>query len=188
MAAKRSVKFLEKPVRELKPAPYNPRDISEAAFTGLMESIKKFGFVDPLIENSRTGLLVGGHQRLKAAEALGIETVPVVQVDLSDSEEKALNVTLNNPRISGFYTDALQDLLGEIEMDLGAEFAALKLDELVMPDGWESDTGQVDDTEENLDGIDAKIVIKCPQDIAEEVRVYVQRKLLETSFEGVTLA
>jgi hypothetical protein len=188
MTQKSPLKIADVPVADLKPAPYNPRDISEVAFEGLKESIKKFGFVDPVIVNVRTGLMVGGHQRLKAALALGLASVPAVHVDLSPSEEKALNVTLNNQRISGHYTDALQELLGEIAVDLGeAEMAALKLDELVVPDGWGSDTEQVEDTEENLDGIQAKIVVRCPQPIADEVRIYIQRKLLETAFEGVTL-
>lgn len=183
----KELKIVHMPVSKVKPAPYNPRAISDAAFEGLKESIKKFGFVDPLVLNTRSGLLVGGHQRLKAAEALGLKTVPVVQVSLSPTEEKALNATLNNPRISGFYTDALQDLLGEIKVDLGDAFTALKLDEMLLPEGWDAGTEKVDKTEENLDGITATIKINCPQEIRDEVRIYVQRKLLETAFEGVTI-
>lgn len=141
-------------ISDVKPAKYNPRDISDSAFEGLKESIKKFGLVDPLIVNTRTNVLVGGHQRLKACEALGMTHVPVVEVDLSLAEEKALNVTLNNQKISGFYTDALQDLLDEIKIDV-PEFEELKLDALFpeLPDfepGDEDDQGKLDEKKLNV--------------------------------------
>lgn len=129
---KASIEIVMCPTSEVRPAPYNPRCISSASFEGLKESIKKFGFVDPLIVNVRTGLLVGGHQRLKAAEALGLTHVPVVQVDLSAVEEKALNVTLNNSRISGFFTETLQQLLDEIKAEAPELMAPLMLEDLVI--------------------------------------------------------
>ena len=129
MAKKFEVKMYD--IEDINPAAYNPRDISSLSFEGLKESLKKFGFVDPLIVNTRSGNLVGGHQRVKAAEAIGLTEVPVVEVDLSPSEEKALNVTLYNPNISGHYTDSLGDLLREIKLDIPPElFEALRLDEL----------------------------------------------------------
>lgn len=71
------VKWL--PIQKINPAAYNPRRISDEALSGLKESIKKFGFVEPLVINTKTGNLVGGHQRLKAAENLGMKTVPIVE-------------------------------------------------------------------------------------------------------------
>ena len=186
MSTSRKIKLVQLKLTDLKPAPYNPRDITDAAFEGLKESIRKFGFVDPLVMNTRTGLLVGGHQRLKAAQALEMETVPVVQVDLSEVEEKALNITLNNHKISGHYTDVLQDLLSEIADDLGEELmAGLKLDDLVLEDGWETDIDRAEKTEESDERAPAVIKIKCPQDLKDEVLVIIKRALLETSLEGV---
>jgi ParB-like chromosome segregation protein Spo0J len=173
---------------ELKPAPYNPRAIGEPALAGLIESLKKFGMVDPIIVNIRTGLMVGGHQRLKAAAALGWTEVPTIEVDLSPSQEKALNVTLNNPKISGHYTEALQDILEELRVDFSEEeLGVLKLDDLEIPNGWDSDTETVDKTEENLDGIKATIKVKCPQDIKDDVLVILKRAFIETSLEGVEI-
>jgi hypothetical protein len=180
--------IIHRKITDLKPASYNPRAISDAAFEGLKESIKKFGLVDPLIVNTRTGLLVGGHQRLKAAEALGIEEVPTVEVDLTPAQEKALNVSLNNQKISGHYTDVLNDLLDEIAVDFSEEeMAALKLDELRIPDSWDTGTEAADDAEENLDGIKALIKVKCPQDIKDEVLIILKRAFIETSLEGVEI-
>ncbi len=53
--------------------------------------------------------------------------------------------------------------------------------------GWESSTESVDKTEENLDGISAIIKIKCPQEIYDEVSIFIKAKLLETSFSGVEI-
>jgi hypothetical protein len=116
-------------INQINPAKYNPRTITDTAFAGLKESLKKFGMPQPLVVNKRNNVLVSGHQRLKAAEALQWQTVPVVYVDLSPAEEKALNVTLNNQAISGTFTEGLQELLQEIKIEL-PEYNELKLDAL----------------------------------------------------------
>jgi hypothetical protein len=60
--------------------------------------------------------LVGGHQRVKAAKLAGITTVPVAFVDLSEAEEKALNVALNSHTIQGKYdTEILSTLVDDIK-------------------------------------------------------------------------
>lgn len=95
-------------------AKYNPRKISDRDLNNLVQSIERFGFVDPLIVNDRTGTLVGGHQRIKAAKKLGLKDVPVVAVDLSEVEEKALNVALN--KISGEWDlDLLRGVLEDVQ-------------------------------------------------------------------------
>lgn len=122
-------------ITKIKPAKYNPRRIDDDAFAGLCESLKKFGMPQPLVVNSRSGVLVSGHQRLKAAESLGWAEVPVVYVDLSDAEEKALNVTLNNRHIGGDYTEGVADVLAEIREALGDDFMeSLRLDEIEVPE------------------------------------------------------
>lgn len=183
----RKIRITELKVSEINPAPYNPRAITEEAFEGLKASLQKFGMPEPLVVNGRGRVLVGGHQRLRAAQSLGWETVPVVLVDLSESEEKALNVTLNNPRIAGFFTDSLQDILGYLRADLGAEFAELKLDDLVIPDAWNEGADEVAAIEDNLDGIRATIKVKCPQGIKDDVLVILKRAFIETSLEGVEI-
>ena len=88
-------------IADLEPAPYNPRQISEEALAGLGTSVDRFGLVEPVVWNRRTGHVVGGHQRLKVLQARGVTETDVVVVDLPEGEEKALNVALNSPRIAG---------------------------------------------------------------------------------------
>ena len=95
-------------------ASYNPRKIADHDLAALRRSLKFFGTVEPIIVNTRSGHIVGGHQRVKAAEAEGIDTMPVVYVDLDDPSEKQLNLALN--RISGeFDLDKLQEVLADLQ-------------------------------------------------------------------------
>lgn len=105
-------------ISDLNAAAYNPREQSEESRAGLIASIKKFGFVDPIIVNKKNNTIIGGHQRVEAASSLGFNELPCVYVDMDDVEEKALNVVLNSQEISGNYTDDLQNLLQEIKLDL----------------------------------------------------------------------
>ena len=106
-------------------ADYNPRKISESEMASLVRSLKRFGFVDPVVVNRRTGdawagdpsegslVVVGGHQRLRAAKTLGIKVVPTATVYLDRDDEKVLNLALN--RISGEWDlDKLAALLKDL--------------------------------------------------------------------------
>ncbi len=119
------------PVVKLRPAPYNPRKIDRAAMAGLTKSMERFGDVQPIVWNERSGYIVGGHQRLKVLKRKKVQEVAVVVVDLDDTEEKALNVALNNPHVAGEFTDGLAALLAEIQADDAALFSDLRFDALL---------------------------------------------------------
>ncbi len=130
MAIRRNPESRKMKVADLTPASYNPRKISDGAMKGLTASVERFGLVQPIVWNRRTERVVGGHQRLKVLVAEGIEETDVIVVDLPESEEKALNLALNNPSIAGEFTDDLDSLLAEVQADLPELFADLRLDEL----------------------------------------------------------
>ncbi len=79
----------------LRPWPGNPRVMPEADLARLGRSIETFGMVEPLVVRRSDQLVIGGHQRLLAAQHLGLTQVPVVYVEVGDTEAKALNVALN---------------------------------------------------------------------------------------------
>lgn len=102
------------PIEQIKFAPYNPRVMDDAEFEKLKHSITVFGYVDLLVWNQKTGNVVGGNQRLKAALALGFKEIEVVVVDLPIAKEKALNIALN--KISGkFDLEKLAPILTELQ-------------------------------------------------------------------------
>lgn len=116
---------------ELIPSDYNPRLIDERSMSGLIESIKRFGLVQPIIVNKRSGNVVGGHQRLRALQKIGgYDNVDVIEVDLDQTEEKTLNIALNNQYIQGKFTNDLQDLLDELSTDTPEDYEKLLLDQL----------------------------------------------------------
>ena len=92
------MKVINVKIKELKEAEYNPRQISEDAFAQLKTSLEKFECVEPAVVNNnpdRTNVIVGGHQRIKAAKALGWKEFPCVYVKLTPEQEKELNIRLN---------------------------------------------------------------------------------------------
>lgn len=103
------------PLAEVEDSYYNPREVlrpGDPDYEQIKASIEKYGIVEPLVYNERTGRLVGGHQRKRVLQELGYVEAPFSIVDLSDEEEKALNIALN--RGGRWDLDGLSSLLDEI--------------------------------------------------------------------------
>ncbi len=115
---------------DLKPAPYNPRDISNDALSGLRHSLEKFGYVDLLVVNKRNMRIISGHQRYKILQTDGVETVTAILVDVDEIQEQAMNVTLNSPEITGQWTAALIPLLERLRNEASEDYINLRLKNL----------------------------------------------------------
>ena len=105
----------ELPLKELKPAAYNPRKKlkkGDKEYEKIKQSLLKFGYVDPIIVNEDL-TVIGGHQRLTVLKDLDYETAKCVIVKLSKEDEKALNIALN--KITGQWDEAL---LADLLLDL----------------------------------------------------------------------
>ena len=103
-------------IDQINPAAYNPRlDLKpgDPDYEKLRKSIETFGYVEPLVWNSRTGNLVSGHQRLKILIEQGAEEVDVSVVDLGPEQEKILNLALNKIR-GDWDNEKLGQLLDEL--------------------------------------------------------------------------
>jgi len=111
----------KKNTADLLPADYNPRkDLKpgDAEYEKLKRSIEQFGYVEPVIWNKTTGRVVGGHQRLKVLQDMGITEVDCVVVEMDQEKEKALNIALN--KISGDWDkDKLMLLIADLQ---GSDF------------------------------------------------------------------
>ena len=98
-------------INKLKPAGYNPRQISKKQYNDLKQSIEKFGLVDPIIIN-KDFTVIGGHQRLKVCKELNYKEIDCVALFLTKEEEIELNIRLNK---SGGDWDF--DLLSNFEIE-----------------------------------------------------------------------
>ncbi|MFH1694704.1 MAG: DNA methyltransferase [Patescibacteria group bacterium] len=129
------LKVVQVSVKDLKPAPYNPRKHSKEVAEQLKESIKRFGMVDPLVCNSaseRKNVVIGGHFRLKIAKELGYKEVPVVYVSISSlKREQELNLRLNK-NIGEFDLDLLAAFDESVLGDIG--FSSEELDDIFITD------------------------------------------------------
>ena len=79
-------------INKLKPAAYNPRQISTKQYKDLKQSIEKFGLVDPIIINENGYVVIGGHQRLKICKELKHKEVGCVILNLNTEQERELNI------------------------------------------------------------------------------------------------
>ena len=120
------------PVSVLKPAEYNPRKKlkkGDKEYKKIENSIREFGFADPLVVNADM-TIIGGHQRLNVAIDLGYTEVPCAIVDVDKTREKALNIALN--KITGAWDDQmLADLLKDLEnVNFNLDFTGFEAPEI----------------------------------------------------------
>ena len=79
----------------LRPYPGNARAHSRKQIKLIADSIKRFGFINPILVTDDFEV-VAGHGRLQAAKSLGMQLVPVVAISsLSEADKKALIIADN---------------------------------------------------------------------------------------------
>jgi len=118
------------PFSSVKPLPENARVISDASLAALEVSLDRFGYVEPIVWNERTGHIVGGHQRYDILAESGVSEASMVVVDMSHEDEIDASLALNNPKIEGTWDDSAVTLLEQVEEADDALFRSLRMDAL----------------------------------------------------------
>lgn len=110
-------------ISELKPFTKNARDHSPRQIRQLTRSIKKFGFVVPILVDASLNI-IAGHGRLLAAERLGLAEVPVILLDyLTEPEVRTLAIADNRITENSRWNDQLlAEQLNELSL-LGLDFS-----------------------------------------------------------------
>ncbi len=146
---------------ELVPMPGNPRR-NEKAIPKVAESIKRFGWTNPILARRSDRVVVAGHTRLAAAKHLGVDKVPVIWLDLDPVGSRLYNLADNQLSTIAEWdqpllADMIRDLLGEDggEADLAiAGFDEDELDRLLdagrVPAEGETDPDDVPETPTNV--------------------------------------
>ena len=127
-------------VNDIKPYKNNPR-INEKAIPYVMNSIKEFGFKNPIIID-KNNIIICGHTRLESAKRLKYTEVPVIYADdLSDEQIKAFRLADNKvSEIAEWDLELLDSELSEIDLDMeqfGFELKSVEEEQEVVEDDYE---------------------------------------------------
>ena len=81
-------------INSIKPYQNNPRH-NEEAIPYVMNSIREFGFKNPIIID-KNNVIIAGHTRLESAKRLGMKEVPIIHADdLTEEQVKAFRLADN---------------------------------------------------------------------------------------------
>lgn len=84
-----------RPTDSLVPDPRNARTHPKRQIEQIVQSIRAFGFTNPVLADA-DGNLIAGHGRLRAAREMGLAEVPVITLEgLSEGQKKALRLADN---------------------------------------------------------------------------------------------
>lgn len=110
------MQIIQKKLADIVPYANNTKKHDETQIKNVAESIKKYGWVQPIVIDN-DGTIVIGHCRALAAEKLGIKEVPCVVVsDLTEDEINALRIVDNKTNESPWDFDLLSAELPEIDL------------------------------------------------------------------------
>lgn len=82
------------PVSALRPALYNPREADAERLELVRLSLRKLGFLLPLVATT-DGEILSGHQRHAVAVDMGAARVPVLRVDVPEERRRGINILFN---------------------------------------------------------------------------------------------
>ena len=150
----------EMPIGDIKPYERNPRK-NAAAVDYVANSIKEFGFKQPIVVDA-DHVIVVGHTRWLAAKKLKLKTVPVlVADDLTPEQAKAYRLADNKTNEFAEWDDDLLDLEMDDLSDIDMSLFGFELDE----DDQETERKEAAYTES------ISVVIDC-QDDEEAERIF----------------
>lgn len=103
-------------VKDLIPYEKNTKKHDDVQINNVAESIKQYGFVQPIVID-KNNVVVIGHCRLLAAKKLKMADVPCVCVeDLTEEQVKALRIVDNKSNESDWLNDILELELPDIDL------------------------------------------------------------------------
>lgn len=109
-----------RPVADLKPYANNPRTHSKKQIRQIADSIREFGWTNPVLTDADGGV-IAGHGRVEAARLLGMTEVPVLLLDhMSEARKRAYIIADNKlAENAGWDTDLLAiELQGLLDLSI----------------------------------------------------------------------
>lgn len=120
------------PTADVRPSRLNPRkDFRDEDLVELAESIRSKGLVQPIIVRPAEGggyEIVAGERRWRAAQKVGLHTVPVIARDLDDKEVLELAIIENVQRAD---LNAIEEAAGYRELIERFDYSQEQLSEII---------------------------------------------------------
>ena len=177
---------------ELIPWKENPRN-NDHAVDNLKKSIEMYGFTSPIIVRKATNQVIAGHTRLKAALSLGLKTVPVRFLEISESKARELAIADNKIGEIATWNDdelvtqilAMEEERGDIDFsDIG--FSADEIEELICRKQFGDEEIEAEiETETEQSGL-TKISFTVPSEFGES-SVGIVKGHLEDAFPDLSI-
>lgn len=105
-------------IKEIKPYDRNAKKHDDTQINNVAESIRQFGFVQPIVIDSN-GVIVIGHCRFEAAKQLKYAEVPCIMVDdLTPEQVDALRIVDNKTNESPWDIDLLTKELQDVDLSM----------------------------------------------------------------------
>ena len=120
------------PIDRLIPFATNPRTHSEAQIAQIAASIREFGFTNPILVDSKAGV-IAGHGRLLAARKLNLAEVPVIVLDhLTENQKRAYVIADNKLALNAGWDEELLrlELAALRDEDFGLDVLGFEDEEL----------------------------------------------------------
>lgn len=143
--------------KTLKEHPDNNNKHPKEQIERLVKVIKYQGFRSPITVSNRSGYIVAGHARLKAAKKMGLKKVPVMFQDFEDEAQEYAHLTADNALAlwSKIDMDSVEDFAKSLDPDFDVDFLGFSdfelKDDLDCGDSEKDD--EVPETDENEFGV-----------------------------------
>ena len=136
------------PISALRHYARNPRTHSKKQLRQIADSIRSFGWLNPILIDA-TGGLIAGHGRLEAARLLGIERVPTIRIEgMTEAQKRAYVIADNRlAELAGWDREILAieiQTLSSLDIDFDLEITGFETPEIDL-----LIEGLGDDTEDN---------------------------------------
>ena len=187
----REVKVKSVKTASLIPYARNARVHSETQVSQLAASIREFGWTNPILIDEENGV-IAGHGRLMAAQKLGQEQVPVIELTgLTEAQKKAYILADNKLALNASWDSELLSIEVEELRAVGVDlelvgFSGGELEE-ILRDVWVSDLeamGRIEATDSTAKG---KLQITIEEKDREQIREAVTNLVDQLGLEGVTV-
>jgi DNA modification methylase len=119
-------------ISKIKPYEKNAKVHPKKQIEQVANSIKEFGFNQPIVLDKNNVIIVG-HGRYEAAKLLGLDDVPTITVDLTEEQAKAYRLADNKLNESEWDMKLAVDELKELSEEM-QELTGFDLDLLIEPD------------------------------------------------------